>query len=78
MVKLYDKDSGAGLGTVTDAQFHFLQDHLENEAPDDNDYYLTPETLDLLAEEGADPALLSMLRAALGEREEIEVRWTRS
>ena len=78
MVKLYDKDSGAGLGTITDAQFRFLQEHLENEAPHDNDYYLTTETLDLLAEEGADAALLGMLRAALGERDEVEVRWTRS
>ena len=78
MVQLNDKDTGAGLGTITDAQFQFLRDHLEEEAPDDTDYYLTTETVDLLEEEGADPALVKVLRAALGGRAEIEIRWTQS
>lgn len=78
MVQLYDKDTGAALGTLTDAQFQFLRDHLEAEAPEDTDYYLTTETLDLLEEEGADAALLAVLRAALSGRDDMEIRWTQS
>jgi hypothetical protein len=78
MVQLYDKETGAGLGAVTDAQFQSLQDHLEVESADDTDYYLTPETLDLLQEEGIDAAVLDLLRQGLGKREEMEIRWSRS
>ena len=78
MVQLFDKDTGAALGTLTEAQFQFLQDHLEEESAEDTDYYLTPETIDVLEEEGGDAALLAVLRKALGQREEMEIRWSRS
>ena len=35
------------------------------------------DTLDMFEEEGADPALIEVLRKALGEREEMEVEWRR-
>ena len=78
MVQLYDKDTGAALGALSEAQFQFLQDHLEVESAEDSDYYLTAETVDLLEEEGGDTALLAVLRKALGQREDMEVRWSRS
>jgi processive 1,2-diacylglycerol beta-glucosyltransferase len=34
--------------------------------------------VDGFEEEGADPALVALLRKALGEREEMEIRWTRT
>ena len=78
MVQLYDKDTGATLGAITEAQFQFLHDHLEEESAEDTDYYFTPETVDLLEEEGGDAALLAVLRTALGQRQEMEIRWSRS
>lgn len=78
MVQLYDKDTGANLGAITDAQFQFMHDHLEEESAEDTDYYFTPETVDLLQEEGADAELLAVLRKALGQRQEMEIRWARS
>ncbi len=77
MVQLYDNDTGAGLGTISDDQLRFLQEHLEAEGPGDTDYYLTGETLDLLEAEGADGELLAVLRGALGDREGVEIRWGR-
>ena len=39
MIRLYDKDSGAELGTITKEQLQFLVDQLEQESLEDRDYY---------------------------------------
>ena len=78
MIQLYDKDTGAPLGAITEEHLQFLADQLEEESPEDQDYYINAPTLDAFEEAGADPALLAMLRRALGEREEMEIRWTRA
>jgi len=78
MVQLLDKESGRVVGTISDEQLEYLQGQLEEESPEDQDYWFDVASLDILEEEGADPALMSVLRAALGEREEMELRWQRS
>jgi hypothetical protein len=78
MVQLFDKQSGAQLGSLSDEQFQFLADHLEEESLTDDDYYLNRTTVDVLESEGADPGLIEALRRALGDREEADIRWTRS
>jgi processive 1,2-diacylglycerol beta-glucosyltransferase len=78
MVQLFDKQTGAAVGTLTDDQFQFLVDQLEEESSDDDDYYLNRTTVDLLEAEGADPALVQVLRRALGGREDMDLSWTRS
>ena len=78
MIRLYDNETGASLGEITEEQLRVLVDQLEEESTEDNDYYLDRATLDLLEEEGADPSLMSVLRAALGSREDMEIRWSRS
>jgi processive 1,2-diacylglycerol beta-glucosyltransferase len=78
MVKISEKQSGTPLGTLDDSQFQFLADHLEEESLQDDDYYLNRTTVDFLADAGADPALLEILRRALGDRDEAEIRWERS
>jgi len=75
MPKLYDATTGAELGQITDGQLEFWQDQLEEESPEDQDYYLNQETLDCFAEQGADAALIDLLRAALAGREGIDIRW---
>jgi processive 1,2-diacylglycerol beta-glucosyltransferase len=77
MPQLFDKKTGALLGSLTDEQFQFLADHLEEESSRDDDYYLNRATVDILEEDGADPALVALLRQALGGGEETEVRWAR-
>jgi processive 1,2-diacylglycerol beta-glucosyltransferase len=75
MIELFDRVTGQPLGAITEEQFQFLQDHLEEESLSDQDYYLNQATLDAFAQEGADPALLALLRQALGDNEEMEIVW---
>lgn len=78
MVQLFDKQTGAPLGSLTDEQFQFLADHLEEESLTDDDYYLNRDTVDILESEEADSGLVEALRRALGDREEADIRWVRS
>lgn len=78
MIQLFDKKTGTALGNLTDDQFQFLSDRLEEESLQDDDYYLNRTTVDSLEEDGADPALLTLLRQALGSGEETEIRWARA
>jgi processive 1,2-diacylglycerol beta-glucosyltransferase len=78
MVKLLDTETGRVVGTISDEQLEYLQSQLEEESPDDQDYWFDVASLDVLEEQGADEALIQVLRTALGEREEMELRWERS
>lgn len=78
MVRLQDKETGAELGKITDEQFRFMMDQLVEETEEDNDYYINQATLELFEDEGADPELLALLTRALGGREEMEIRWSKS
>jgi hypothetical protein len=77
MIKLYDKDSGAFLGNITETQLQFLMDQLEEESTEDTDYYINQATIDLFEDAGAEADLLALLRQALGSREGIEIQWVR-
>jgi processive 1,2-diacylglycerol beta-glucosyltransferase len=77
MVRLYDKSNDAEIGTITDDQLQFLADKLEEESAGDDDYYINRTTVHILEQEGGDPELIGVLRGALGEREEMDIRWER-
>jgi len=77
MIELRDKDSGVAIGKISEEQLKFLVDHLEEEFKEDKDYYINPATLDSFEKTSADPALLTMLRNALGTREDMEIEWSR-
>lgn len=77
MQKLYDTETDKFIGTVSDEEFQLMVDQLEEESLDDTDYYVNQATLDLLGQAGASTHLLALLQQALGEREEMEVRWVR-
>jgi len=78
MIQLRDKETGAFVGTITEAQLQFLMDQLEEESTEDKDYYINQATLDLFEERGADADLLALLRQALGTREDIEIEWSQT
>lgn len=75
MIKLFDKDTGIFLGAISEVQFKFLIDQLEEEGLEDRDYAITPMTLSLFEGEGADLVLITMLRAALSDRDEMTISW---
>ena len=78
MIELRDKDTGASLGTITEAQLKFMIDQLEEEDSEDTDYYINQATLDMFEQERADPQLLDILRKALLSRSDMEIRWSRT
>lgn len=78
MIEILDKQTGRSLGTLSEEQFQFLSDQLEEESATDDDYYLNRTTVDTLEEQGADAGLVAVLRAALGGAGEAEIRWRRT
>jgi hypothetical protein len=74
-IEIFDGESGASLGEIAEAQLRVMQDAFEEESSGDRDYWIDADSLDLLAERGADPGFLDRLRAALGQREGFELGW---
>ena len=77
MVKLYDAETSALVGEITEGQLQFLVDHLEETSTEDQDYWIDVPTLALLRNEGADEELVAILAKGLGGRPGYEVRWER-
>jgi hypothetical protein len=78
MIRLRDKERGTDIGTITEEQLQFLIDQLEEESEEDHDYYINRSTLEAFEEQGIDPALLDTLKSAIGDREDMEIAWSRS
>ena len=77
MVTLRDKDTGQLLGTVTDEDFEFLVNDLEEESTEDMDYFVDADTIDMLEEDGAPESLIVLLRNALGDKDGLDIEWAR-
>lgn len=75
MIKLYNKETDQEIGEITEEQLQFLMDNLEEESEEDFDYYINRTTLEYLEQNGADADLLAKLRAAMADREDIEIEW---
>jgi processive 1,2-diacylglycerol beta-glucosyltransferase len=78
MIELRDKETGAFVGNITEAQLQFMIDQLEEEDSEDTDYYISQDTLDMFEQERADPQLLDILRKALLTRKDMEISWLRA
>jgi hypothetical protein len=78
MIVLRDKETGRELGSLTELQLMSLIGQLEEEDPDDQDYWLNREMIETLRERGTDPDLVHMLENAIGDGVEVEVEWVRS
>ena len=77
MIALRDKDTGADLGTITEEQLQFLVDQLEEEYAEDRDYYINRVMLDVMRQNSADPDLVDLLSKAIGDRDGVEIEWSR-
>ncbi len=75
MINLYHLLTDALIGTISDEDLRFLQADLEEESLEDTEYYINQATVDWLESEGASPAMVSMLRQALGDQEDMDIRW---
>ena len=77
MINLREKDTDKELGSISEAQFQFLVDQLEEESMEDNDYAISKTMLDYFESQGADPELVSLLRNALTGRDEMDIVWSK-
>jgi hypothetical protein len=77
MIAVRDKETGADLGTISEEQLQFLVDQLEEEYAEDRDYYINQTMLDVMRQNGADPGLVDLLSKAIGDRDGVEIEWSR-
>jgi len=75
MPRLYNKKNNQLLGEVSETDIDCLVDVLEEEDSKDVDYFIDLDTVDILEDNGATSALVTMLRAAIGATDGIDVRW---
>jgi hypothetical protein len=75
MPKLTRIDTDTDIGTVTDVQLKFLVEQLEEDHEEDEDYYIDRDTLELMADNGADPELLALLEKAMGDDDHMDIAW---
>jgi processive 1,2-diacylglycerol beta-glucosyltransferase len=77
MIDIYDNETNQLIGSITEPDLKHLVDVLEEESDADQDYYIDRATIDLLGDGRATDHLLNLLRSALGNRDGMEIRWTR-
>lgn len=75
MIALFDAESGAKVGRISEAQLQALMAWMEEESEDDRDYYISLEEVELMEEEGIDPTLIAALKQALGSRQDMDIRY---
>lgn len=78
MVRLYEVGTNRLCGTLSERQFEILADALEEEDLEDGECALSLETIDLLEDQGVEPDLLDILRAALDDKPEVSIRCERT
>jgi len=78
-VRLFDEASGKEIGRISETDLAFLRAVLEEERPDDTDYWINPDTVDLLERRGGSAHVIALLRAATGgDPDGIDVAFQRS
>lgn len=76
--KIYNNENGELLGAISDTEMASLTALLEEESAEDRDYFITADTVDYLEANGADAALVALLRKAVGNADGVEIRWSRA
>jgi processive 1,2-diacylglycerol beta-glucosyltransferase len=78
MVYLYNKSTGDLIGEISEDELQFLIDQMEEESTKDKDYSITNMEIEYFKTHGADSHLVTMLRQALGDQNEVIILWSRS
>jgi hypothetical protein len=74
-IGLYDEATGELLMEITPEELQRLQDALEEEFPEDHDYYINVDTLDYLFDRGVDARIVDRLREAVSARAGFDIVW---
>ena len=76
-INLYNKDTNALIGAITEADLKVLANALEEESTTDNDYFIDQATLDVIGDGQASDHLMNLLRGAVGSGDGVDIRWER-
>jgi hypothetical protein len=67
-ISLFHEGTGRLVGKISEAELRVLQDGLEEESPEDDDYWINPESIETMsAHPDATPHLIALLRDAVGD-----------
>jgi hypothetical protein len=77
MIDLYKQETNQLIGSITEADLKVLQDALEEESSEDQDYYIDRATIDVIGDGRATEHLLNLLRDALASGDGVDIRWER-
>ena len=75
MIKLYNNDNNSFIGTISEEDLKLLENILVEESDTDTDYFINPDTVDLIEDSKASPELVTLLRSAIGQTDGIEISW---
>jgi processive 1,2-diacylglycerol beta-glucosyltransferase len=75
MIKVFDRETGSSLGSLTEDQLDFLIENLEEESTRDQDYYIDKDVIEMLEKKGIAADLKEFLQRALGSRKGAEIVW---
>ena len=74
----HDKNTNKLIGEINEKQLQFLIDELVEEDSTDQDYYINQDQLGQLEKKGGDETLIQMLRDALGNKDDMDIIWSKS
>ncbi len=75
MIEIFNKDTGQRIGELTENQFDFLMDNIENEYLEKVNYVIDTQVVELLKSRGADFRILDMLANALKGKNNISIAY---
>ena len=79
-IRLFDEETGREIGRISESELRALRDALEEEGPEDNDYWINEDEIEeIAARPGATPHLIALLRQAVRGRpgEGIDIMFQR-
>jgi len=77
-IRIRNKADDGTIGFISEEELDFLVAQLEEESSTDTDYYIDAQTLAMFEANGGQPALVAMLRKALGSSDGIDIAWDAS
>ena len=75
MIDLFDAATNAKIGSIMESDLKVLEDYLEEETPEDREYFIDQATIDYMADGRASDHLVNLLRTVVGSSDGVEIRW---
>jgi hypothetical protein len=74
VIQIEDVSTGIAIGSVTENELQELTAHLEEDSP--QQYFVDAQSIETLEHAHVNPALVDLLRHAVGDSDGVAIRWT--